>query len=77
MRAKKYRKMKKEELGVELLQKREELTETRYNVRVGKEKDYAQLKELRKEIAILLGVLDEKLEDENINSFLNKIPKEK
>jgi ribosomal protein L29 len=57
---KKYRKMTIKELLSELESTRKELAETRFNIRVGKEKDYAQIKTMRKNIARIFVCLEEK-----------------
>lgn len=56
----KLKKMEYSELEEELKKRRTELAETVFNVRVGKEKDYAQIKLERKNIARILVLLRER-----------------
>lgn len=56
----KYRKMTTSKLESELEEARDELAETCFNVRVGKEKDYSQINLAKKDIARMLTVLREK-----------------
>lgn len=60
MISKKYRKMTTRKLEKELEGAREELAETCFDVRVGKEKDYSQISLAKKDIARMLTVLREK-----------------
>ncbi|MBD3363178.1 50S ribosomal protein L29 [Candidatus Dojkabacteria bacterium] len=55
----KLRKKTEEELKTRLTEKRGELVELRYNVKLGKETSYSQVKELKKEIARINTILNE------------------
>ncbi|MBU0976432.1 MAG: 50S ribosomal protein L29 [Patescibacteria group bacterium] len=61
MKASKFRKQTVKELSDEIEKARKENEELRYNVRSRKEKDYSQVKEGRKNVAVMLTVLTEKL----------------
>lgn len=75
MSIKKYRKMTIDELRAELLKKRSEISETRFNVRVGKENDYAQIKQERKNLARLITCIKEKEGKESIQESKKSITK--
>lgn len=77
MRNKRYIKMSKKELGRNIIQKKRELFEYKYDVRIGVEKDYAQIKYLKKEIASMMSALKNKLEGKNVDRFLNDLGSEK
>jgi ribosomal protein L29 len=49
------------ELEKELDDKRQALSETRFNLRIGRESDYAQVKYLKKDLARITTVLQEKI----------------
>jgi ribosomal protein L29 len=76
MKAVKFRKMTKEELEKELLQKRSEFTELKFNVRLGKAKDYSALQFIKSDIARINTVLLEK-KDMVKSKVNNKKSKEK
>ncbi|MDD3648337.1 MAG: 50S ribosomal protein L29 [Candidatus Dojkabacteria bacterium] len=61
MTTSKYRKLTIGELKAELAKARQHIAELRYNVRSRKEKDYSQIKESKRDIAIMLTVLKEKM----------------
>lgn len=63
---KKFKKMNKKELSDELEKTREELYEAQFNVRVGKQKDYAQIKTYKKDIARILTLLNQHKEKKEV-----------
>lgn len=73
----KYRKKTREDLEKELEQEYGEMQSVRFDVQVGKEKDYAQVKARRKTIARILTVLKEKVgKSKSSFSQRKKKPKE-
>jgi ribosomal protein L29 len=65
MSVKKYQKMTKIELVKALEEKRNELYDVKFNVRIGREKDYAQIKYLKKEVSQMMSVLSADTETKN------------
>lgn len=70
MKASKYRKMTSEEMKEELEKARKEYDEALYDVKSRKEQDYAQLKFIRRKIAVIMTVLNEK--ERNIDEKADK-----
>jgi len=70
MKLKKFRKKSKKQLRGDLVKERKGLAEIRFNIRVGKEKDYSQVRWNKKEIARILTVLQE--EDKNGQDVISK-----
>lgn len=58
MNTKKFRKMNRNELETELDEKRKELADLRFDIKSGSETDYAQIRELKKEIARIFTVIN-------------------
>ena len=53
-----------EEINEKIKETRSELADIRFNVRIGREKDYSQIKQEKKNLAVLLTVLKEKEEED-------------
>lgn len=60
MSVRKYKNMTAKELSDEIQKAREELSETKYSVRSGKDKDYAQIKYEKRKIATMLTIANQK-----------------
>ena len=76
MKLSKLRKKTKSQLKEELASERKELMEVMFDVRVGKEKDYDQVKLCKKKVARLLTVLNEIEKEEKVRGVESKDDKE-
>ncbi len=72
MIVKKYRRMTNKEIFEELAKARQDLVEIKFNLRMGKEKDYSQIKQLKRNIARMLTVINERGLDSKPNLFDSK-----
>ena len=77
MKLTKFRKKTIEDLEKELQNEREELDSIYFDVRVGKEKDYAQIKLKRKNLARILTVLKERREERKSKTKKESVKKTK